>query len=255
MNYRTLGRTGLRVSEIGFGCGNVGGLMVRGTPAEQVAAVKRAMDLGIDYFDTAPQYGNGLSETNLGQVLKQISRPFTLATKVTVGPGDVSDLKGTIGASVETSLRRLGRDKLDVLQLHTPITVGRGGGRGWSLGVGDVLGPHGVVEAFESVRSRGLVRFLGFTGLGDTGITHRGWKRPVRGGAGVLQPAKPKRRGKCTGGIRRSGLPETDRSRRGEGHGGGGDTSHGRRGPRRPGGADGSRLTRRRGGTGRGCRV
>ena len=146
--------------------------MVRGTPAEQAATVKQAMDLGINYFDTAPQYGNGLSETNLGRVLKQISRPLTLATKVTVGLGDVSDLKGTVEASVETSLRRLGRDKLDVLQLHTPITVGRGGGRSWSLGVADVLGPHGVVEAFESVRARGLVRFLGFTGLGDTEALH-----------------------------------------------------------------------------------
>jgi aryl-alcohol dehydrogenase-like predicted oxidoreductase len=60
------------VSEIGFRCGNVGGLMVRGTEQEQLEAVKLALELGINYFDTAPAYGNGQSETNLGKVLKQI---------------------------------------------------------------------------------------------------------------------------------------------------------------------------------------
>jgi len=173
MNYRTLGKTGLRVSEIGFGCGNVGGLMVRGTADEQLAAVRHAMDLGINYFDTAPQYGNGLSEINLGKVLRLIADPLTVATKVTIGPGDVSDLGGKVRASVETSLGRLGRHQIDLLQLHTPITAKRGGaGRSWSVSVQDVLGPKGVAEAFEAVRYQKLVRFLGITGLGDTEALH-----------------------------------------------------------------------------------
>ena len=54
MDYRPLGNTGLNVSEIGFGCGNVGGLMIRGEHREQLEAVSRAMELGINYFDTAP---------------------------------------------------------------------------------------------------------------------------------------------------------------------------------------------------------
>ena len=53
MKYRTLGRTGLQVSEIAFGCGNIGGLLVRGRPQEQLEAVNRALQLGINYFDTA----------------------------------------------------------------------------------------------------------------------------------------------------------------------------------------------------------
>ena len=73
MNYRTLGRTGLRVSEIGFGCGNVGGLMIRGEHPDQVKAVARAMELGINYFDTASQYGAGQSESNLGRVLNELN--------------------------------------------------------------------------------------------------------------------------------------------------------------------------------------
>jgi aryl-alcohol dehydrogenase-like predicted oxidoreductase len=173
MKYRTLGRTGLSVSEIGFGCGNVGGLMVRGTPGEQLSAVRHAIDLGINYFDTAPQYGSGLSETNLGRVLKQITAPLIVATKVTVGPNDISDVKGTVRSSVETSLERLARKQLDVLQLHTPITARRGSaGRSWSVGVDDVLGANGIADAFESVRSQGLVHFLGITGLGDTEAVH-----------------------------------------------------------------------------------
>ena len=54
MEYRDLGRTGLSVSLLGFGCGNVGGLLVRGTPAERERAVARAVELGVNYFDTAP---------------------------------------------------------------------------------------------------------------------------------------------------------------------------------------------------------
>ena len=64
MRYRPLGNTGLQVSEIGFGCGNVGGLMIRGEHADQVKAVARAVELGINYFDTAPSYGDGQSEAN-----------------------------------------------------------------------------------------------------------------------------------------------------------------------------------------------
>ena len=67
MEYRVLGSTGLEVSQIGFGCGNVGGLMIRGQPEERVRAVARAMELGVNYFATAPSYANGVSETNLGQ--------------------------------------------------------------------------------------------------------------------------------------------------------------------------------------------
>ena len=73
MDYRVLVSTGLEVSQIGFGCGNVGGLMIRGEPEARVRAVARAMELGVNYFDTAPSYGNGVSERNLGQALKALN--------------------------------------------------------------------------------------------------------------------------------------------------------------------------------------
>jgi aryl-alcohol dehydrogenase-like predicted oxidoreductase len=69
---RKLGRTGLDVSLLGFGCGAVGGLMTKGAAADQERAVARAVELGINYFDTAQMYGDGESERNLGRVLKAL---------------------------------------------------------------------------------------------------------------------------------------------------------------------------------------
>ena len=173
MEYRTLGKTGLRVSEIGFGCGNVGGLMVRGTEQERLGAVELALQLGINYFDTAPAYGNGQSEINLGKVLKQIKSEVIVATKVGIGIEDSKDIKSCVKKSLETSLNRLGREYIDVFQLHTPISLETGsGGQSWRLNLEQVLGRNGVVEAFESARSEGLVHFIGFTGLGDTDALH-----------------------------------------------------------------------------------
>ncbi|MFC2020242.1 aldo/keto reductase [Chloroflexota bacterium] len=174
MEYRILGRTGLRVSEVAFGCGNVGGLLVRGNQQEQLDAVARALELGINYFDTAPLYGNGKSETNLGQVLRQLRPDVIVATKVGITSDDLKDIKGAVQTSLETSLSRLGRDYVDVLQLHTPISSDGGeAGRRWSVGLRDVLGTNGIAEAFDSVRSQGLVRFIGFTGLGETDALHQ----------------------------------------------------------------------------------
>jgi aryl-alcohol dehydrogenase-like predicted oxidoreductase len=81
MKYKILGKTGLKVSEIGFGCGAIGGLMIRAPLEEKLSAVKRAIELGINYFDTAVAYGNGQSEMNLGEVLASNKSNVILATK------------------------------------------------------------------------------------------------------------------------------------------------------------------------------
>ena len=90
MEKRTLGRTGLDVSLLGFGCGAVGGLMVRGDPSDQERAVARALELGINYFDTAAMYGNGQSERNLGRVIKSLKPDIVVGTKVRVPEGERS---------------------------------------------------------------------------------------------------------------------------------------------------------------------
>jgi aryl-alcohol dehydrogenase-like predicted oxidoreductase len=170
MNYRDLGRTGMRVSEIGFGCGNVGGLMIRGEPRERVRAVARAMELGINYFDTAPSYGDGQSERNLGLVLKELRPQVYVGTKVRLVAQDMADIKGGVIRSVEDSLGRLGRDYVDLIQLHNRIAVQRQMAQDF-LSTSDVLGQ--VVEAFQSLQAQGKVRFYGITGGGETNALHQ----------------------------------------------------------------------------------
>ena len=169
-----MGRTGLKVSEIGFGCGNIGGLIIRGSREERLEAVRLALKLGINYFDTAPSYGDGRSETNLGRVLNELEPDIVLATKVRLSLGDLDDIPSAVCRSVEMSLDRLRREHVDVLQLHSRIALTRDVPE-WpgALSVHDVLGENGVAEAFEDLRSRGLVRFIGFTGLGETAALHR----------------------------------------------------------------------------------
>lgn len=167
MQTRTLGRTGLTVSVLGFGCGAVGGLMVRGTPADQERTVARALEHGIRYFDTAPGYGDGASEQNLGRVLAALKPDVIVGTKVRIAPGEKSDIARAVRAGIEASLRRLGRDSVDLFQLHNPITAAGAGG---DLTPRQVLDE--VVPAFEAQREEGKTRFLGITGIGETTSVH-----------------------------------------------------------------------------------
>lgn len=165
MRYRTLGRTGLEVSEVGFGCGAIGGMMVRGTHEAQVATVQRALDHGITYFDTAASYGDGLSETHVGEVFAEVKPQVHLGTKFTLGPDDLGDIIGGVRRSLEASLGRLQMGRVDLLQLHNPVVAQRDG-RG--LAVQDVLGPGGVADALETLKGEGLIGHFGLTGLGET---------------------------------------------------------------------------------------
>src|ERR1700720_3650197 len=109
METRRLGRTGLEGSVLGFGCGAVGGLMVRGSPGNQERAVARAIELGINYFDTAAMYGNGESERNLGRVMKSLRPDIRVGTKVRVPAGERTRVAAAATASLEASLQRLQR--------------------------------------------------------------------------------------------------------------------------------------------------
>jgi len=168
MEHRALGRTGLAVSLLGFGCGNVGGLLIRGTPAERERAVARAVELGVNYFDTAPLYGDGRSEEHLGQVLRALRPAVYVGTKVRLAPAELGDVPGAIARSLEASLRRLGLERVDLLQLHNPI-LATPGGRGVPLAT--VL--DAVVPTLVRLREQGKLRFLGMTALGETAALHR----------------------------------------------------------------------------------
>jgi L-galactose dehydrogenase/L-glyceraldehyde 3-phosphate reductase len=168
MDYRTLGKTGLRVSALGFGCGAVGGLMIRGAPADRERAVARAVELGINYFDTAPSYGDGQSEVNLGQVLKSLAPDVYVGTKFRIDPGDRSDVRGAITRSLEASLRRLGLERVDLLQCHNRlVTAPRDGDLPAAVLLDEVM------PALARLREQGKLRFVGITSLGDTAALHR----------------------------------------------------------------------------------
>ena len=165
MKTRVFGRTGMQLSLLGFGCGTVGGLMVRGAPADQERTVARALAAGINYFDTAVQYGNGESEKNLGRVLQTLKPAnVVVGTKVRLPPGDAGRIGEAIAQSLEDSLKRLRRDHVDIFHLHNSVTDAGGGP---ALSVAQVLGE--VVPAFEKLRQQGKTRFLGLTAVGDTG--------------------------------------------------------------------------------------
>lgn len=128
MNYRRLGRTPLTLSEIGFGAWGIGGA-VEGSASyghtsdqESMRAIERSLDLGVNFFDTAPAYGNGKSESLLGSTLASRRENVVIATKVGVNkfgdPVDFSD-RG-IQSSVEGSLDRLRTDYIDLIQIHSP---------------------------------------------------------------------------------------------------------------------------------------
>src|SRR5215472_13237155 len=169
MQLRVFGRTGLQVSVLGFGCGAVGGLMVRGDPADQERTVARAIAAGVNYFDTAVQYGNGESEKNLGRVLRRLKPAnVTVGTKVRLQPGEFSRISDAVTTSLESSLARLRLDRVDIFHLHNEITETGGGS---TLSVRQVLGE--VVPAFERLRQQGKTRFLGFTAIGDTAALHQ----------------------------------------------------------------------------------
>jgi aryl-alcohol dehydrogenase-like predicted oxidoreductase len=168
MEMRTFGRTGLRVSILGFGCGAVGGLMVRGAPADQERAVARALEAGVNYFDTAAMYGNGESEKNLGRVLAKLKPDVVVGTKVRIPSADFGRIDAAVAGSLEASLARMGREQVDIFHLHNAITTDGGGE---TLSAKTVL--DAVVPAFERLREQGKTRFLGITAVGDTAALHR----------------------------------------------------------------------------------
>ena len=168
MEMRTFGRTGLQVSILGFGCGAVGGLMVRGTPQDQERAVARALEAGINYFDTAAMYGNGESEKNLGRVLAKLKPDVVVGTKVRIPSASFGRIGTAVAESLEASLKRMGREQVDIFHLHNAITSD-GGGK--SLSVRVVIDE--VAPAFEKLREQGKMRFPGITAVGDTPALHK----------------------------------------------------------------------------------
>ncbi|MBI1926962.1 aldo/keto reductase, partial [Candidatus Poribacteria bacterium] len=155
MQYRTLGRTQLRVSEIGYGGGRVHPDSDEG---QLIRMLHHAFDLGLNYIDTAPTYGGGASETIIGKAIKGRREGCIVATKT-----EAFDPQGII-ADVEGSLKRLQTAVIDILQFHG----------GWfSLDDGAKILEQGGLETYQKLRDQGVIRFLGFSADGPSAGVER----------------------------------------------------------------------------------
>lgn len=163
MRYRTFGRTGLQVSELVFGGGWVGGVLIHQDDATKLKTLRRAMDAGINWIDTAPAYGKTQSEQALGWLLKEIESAPYLSTKVLLDTARLDDIPGQIERSIHESLRRLNRDSVDLLLLHNPIEPNATPG---TVALEHVLRKNGAADGLERIREKGLTRYIGFTALG-----------------------------------------------------------------------------------------
>ena len=166
MQHRVLGSTGIRVSAISFGAGPVPATMTSDDPSAQIAVARRAIELGINWFDTAAGYGAGKSEAALGHALAELGARdrVHVATKVRLTEDQLVDIDGAVRKSVAESLTRLGLPRVTLLQLHNSITARRGD-EPTSLTPADVLGP--VADAFERLKAEGVVGHVGLTGIGQ----------------------------------------------------------------------------------------
>src|SRR5712664_1555233 len=125
MQYRELGRTGWKISTISFGAWAIGGAWGEVEDKESLAALHRALDLGVNFFDTADVYGDGRSERLLARLRKERREPFYVATKAgrRLAPHEASGYnRQNLTAFVERSLKNLACESIDSLQLHCPPT-------------------------------------------------------------------------------------------------------------------------------------
>lgn len=158
MRYRTLGRTGLRVSEIGYGAWGIGGTQwLGGDDRESLAALRKAVEVGVNFFDTALAYGDGHSERLVGRIVRESRATLYVATKVPpknrlwparpgIGIREVFPYSYIIECT-EQSLRNLGLDHIDLQQLHV-----------WNP---EWLQEEDWRRAFDDLKRAGKVRFVG----------------------------------------------------------------------------------------------
>jgi aryl-alcohol dehydrogenase-like predicted oxidoreductase len=152
MEYHTLGRTGLRVSDIGFGAMTIGGEIFGATDDnESLRALNRALDLGMNFIDTADAYGRGHSEELIAQLLKTRRREVVLATKggnqFTVRQGLRNFDPDYVTSALEQSLKRLQIETIDLYQLHNPSQ--------------EVMRRGEIFDRLERLKREGKIRFYG----------------------------------------------------------------------------------------------
>ena len=148
--------------------------MVRGEHHDMLRSVDYALESGINYFDTARMYGDGLSEVHTGAVLRELqAKDALIGTKVRLSADEFDDIERTIERQIDNSLRRLGRDSVDIVYTHNSIGMARDSQDG-RLSLDDL---ERVVGVFRGAVESGKIRYWGFNGLGDTEAIHSAVER------------------------------------------------------------------------------
>ena len=162
LKRRLFGNTGLQVSELVLGAGYVGGIVIHADDETRRTLMRRLLEAGINWIDTAESYGQGASEEALGWLLAELpedNRPY-ISTKFRLDTERLDDIPDQIETSLKGSLDRLGLERVDLYQLHNPL--GQGG-----FNIEHVLGPGGVCDCLDALKAQGLFDHIGFTALGD----------------------------------------------------------------------------------------
>ena len=168
MKTRTLGRTGMEISELVLGAGWVGGLFLDQDRETMASTLDRAVSAGVSWIDTAQKYGDGASERNVGELVRQLppdGRPG-ISTKVSLDRGRSENIASQIDRAIDGSLDRLGLDRVALYQLHNPLAAS---GDGRHLTPAEVLQRGGVAETLHRLRDDGRIGAVGLTALGETG--------------------------------------------------------------------------------------
>ena len=167
MRYRPFGSTRLEVSELIFGGGAVGGLLIDADDDTKRAAIAMALDAGVNWIDTADSYGSGRSERAIGWLLQEVPperRPH-ISTKLRIDR-DGPDYADQAAAAMAGSLERLRLERVDVYQLHNRIAYSPELVPG-SLSPDEILRPGGVADALDRLVARGLTDHIGITATGE----------------------------------------------------------------------------------------
>lgn len=172
MNYRKFGKTGLEVSEVIFGGGAVGGILINADDETRRTAIRMALDGGVNWIDTAASYGRGKSEEALGWLLNELpadGRPY-VSTK-TAFDREAGDFAKQAEVAITASLERLQADRIDLYQVHNRLAADPGMVPS-SVTPDDMLRKDGVADAMRSLVDRGLTRHIGFTCTGEAESMH-----------------------------------------------------------------------------------
>ena len=163
---RRFGRTGLTIPHITLGGGWVGGLLIHGSEEQRFAQLNEALDAGVDWVDTAALYGQGQSETRIGEWMAATGKCPRLSTKFSVDVWE-GDVEGQIRRSLDASFTRLGVDRVEAVLLHNQIATGDAPGSFSGVSPDHVLRSGGIADIMDRLREEGLMDHIGFTALGE----------------------------------------------------------------------------------------